>query len=136
MNYLIYPLNLGIHVSDSPINIHFLRLHISLIFNLLSFFWFLMSSHFYQALTIVLVHILFWAIYRILNSCIHLVYQDSGNFQSQILPRPTPHPGFGTHRHGSMLSVHEMHFLCFFLATRERTINILIVHLAVKEQPR
>ena len=72
-----------------------------------------------------------WTIYLLLDSSVHLVYQDSGSSQARVILRPTAQPGFG-HRRESIPSANETH-LSTFLLDNKRT--ILIVNLDVKEKP-
>lgn len=76
-------------------------------------------------------HSSLWTIYLLLDSSVHLVYQDSGSSQTKVILRPTPQPGFG-HRHESIPSANEAHPSTFLL-DKKRT--ILIVNLDVKEKP-
>ena len=72
-----------------------------------------------------------WTIYLLLDSSVHLVYQDSGSSQARVILRPTPQPGFG-HRHESIPSATEAHPSTFLLDNKR---TILIVNLDVKEKP-
>ena len=72
-----------------------------------------------------------WTISLLIDSSVHLVYQDSGSSQARVILLPAPQPGFG-HRHESIPSANEADPSTFLLDNKR---TILIVHLDVKEKP-
>ena len=72
-----------------------------------------------------------WTISLLIDSSVHLVYQDSGSSQARVILLPAPQPGFG-HRHESIPSANEADPSTFLLDNKR---TILIVNLDVKEKP-